>query len=101
MGGRSAATVMALTTLPSGDLVADGWFTAAGEQVSAYWARWSVPRGDLNGDGTIDMADVELFVAVLLGLDSDECHESASDLNLSGTVDGADIQPFVNLLLAP
>jgi probable HAF family extracellular repeat protein len=66
-------------------------------------ARISLPpvAGDIDGDGDADMDDVNVFVKVLLGLDTDLYHVAASDINLSGTADGRDIQPFVNLLLTP
>jgi len=56
-------------------------------------------RGDLNRAGFINMADISLFVAVLLGSDSDPYRVAAADVNSSNAADGADIQPFVNALL--
>ncbi len=97
-GGTDYAYVNALTVY-NGELIARGYFASAGGQVSAFIARWGLPRGDLNGDDAIDAADLELFVAVLLGLDPDECRATAADLDRSGTADGLDIQPFVNALL--
>jgi hypothetical protein len=57
--------------------------------------------GDMNGDGVVDLGDMDLFVAVLLGQDTDWCRISSADLDHSGSADGLDIQLFVNLLLAP
>jgi len=54
-------------------------------------------RGDLNGDETIDMADVEPFVAALLGTMMNAC----ADVKDDGAVNGEDIQAFVDLILAP
>ncbi len=59
------------------------------------------PTGDCNGDGQVQPGDVSCFVAVLLGLDGDPNHATASDINADGETNALDIQPFVNLLLSP
>lgn len=56
--------------------------------------------GDLNYDGTVGMDDADLFVLVLLGLDTDPYHMAAADMDGSGTHDGRDTQPFVGALLS-
>lgn len=63
-------------------------------------------RGDLNGDGIVDPADLPLFVEAILdpaGFDADNpaSRSRQADVDLSGSPDGLDIQPFVDLLLAP
>ena len=85
-----------------------------------------IDHGDLNGDTVVNGADVQLFVAVFLGIETDpdlidqaDYDESGSvnmadvppfvvallvgiphgDVNRDGRVDGTDIQPFVNVLL--
>jgi hypothetical protein len=55
--------------------------------------------GDLDADGDVDAADISVFVAVLLGLDTDPQHMTGADLDLSGVADGQDVEPFVNALL--
>lgn len=70
--------------------------TNAGGNGTQTWAL-SVLGGDLNGDGSLGLADTAGFVDVLLGLDP--AHESASDLNCDGRANGEDIQPFVDLIL--
>lgn len=55
--------------------------------------------GDLNNDGAVSLADLDSFVAVLLGVDADAYHMSAADVDGSGTADGKDIQLFVNTVL--
>lgn len=56
--------------------------------------------GDVNGDCQLDAGDVQFFVNVLLGVDSECAHVAVADMNGSGTADGADVQPFVNAMLA-
>lgn len=55
--------------------------------------------GDINGDGTVNTADLSILVAVLLGNDISPAHVAASDVNQDGTHDGRDIQSFVTILL--
>lgn len=55
--------------------------------------------GDLDGDGDVDSTDAAIFVAVLLGQDTEPTHVAKADLDLSGMVNGLDIQPFVDALL--
>src|SRR5205085_675105 len=66
--------------------------------VGCWTAGFGIP-GDINGDGLVNASDRDLFVRVLLGLDTDSGHLSASDLNGDGIADGRDIQPFVSLLI--
>lgn len=55
--------------------------------------------GDLDGNGDPDMSDVPLFVAVLLGEDTDPARCAAADANCDDENDGGDVQGFVELLL--
>lgn len=57
--------------------------------------------GDVNGDTLVNNADVQPFVQVLAGFDTDPNRVARSDLNCDGKADGRDIQPFVNMLLMP
>lgn len=56
-------------------------------------------KGDLDGDTLVTMADVPLFVDVLLGNDPDPDHLSRADINCDGAANGADVQAFVERLL--
>lgn len=55
--------------------------------------------GDIDGNGTIDAGDVDLFVRVLLQLETHPVHVQRCDLNGDLIADGRDIQPFVGLLM--
>jgi hypothetical protein len=61
---RQRLPVAALTA-HGDELVAGGYFTTAGGQVSTCWARWACLRfqGDLNGDGCVDQADLGILLA--------------------------------------
>lgn len=64
-------------------------------------------KGDSNGDGAIDFADIDCFVAALIsksdwmacsGLSGDR-YVALNDVNGDGTVDFGDIDPFVDCLI--
>ena len=52
--------------------------------------------GDLNGDGNVDNADMEVLVSVVMGGDKDKLADA--DLNHDGKVDVADIVTLVNMI---
>lgn len=60
----------------------------------AYVAGATCRKGDINGNGTVDINDVAPFVQILLG---NVTPQSAcpADCNGDGKIDGADIQQFV------
>ncbi len=57
-----------------------------------------VPAGDINEDCVVDGADVSIFVAVLLGQDTDPTHVANADLDGSGAPTGLDLQVFVGIV---
>jgi hypothetical protein len=61
-------TVRALAVY-NNELIAGGEFAIAGDNVSPYWARWGCPfaRGDLDGDGDVDLFDSAAFGECLTG----------------------------------
>ncbi len=57
------------------------------------------PRGDFNANSVVDLADVPVMVAILLGLDTDCAKLPIADVNADGTVDGRDLGPFVDAIV--
>ena len=57
-------------------------------------------QGDLNGDGGVNVLDVQLCVNVFLGVESDPTIVSRSDLNSDGAVNVLDVQIIANLVLS-
>ncbi|MEE8169604.1 MAG: metallophosphoesterase [Phycisphaerae bacterium] len=55
--------------------------------------------GDIDDDLDVDGDDTTLFIAVLLGTDTDPNHVTASDLDNSGQPDGDDVGLFVSALI--
>jgi uncharacterized protein (TIGR03790 family) len=74
---------------------------------SLYTQGWSlinvtrVIAGDVNLDGVVNSLDIEPFIAVLTGTDTDPLHIAAADVNQDGAVNSLDIEPFIELLLGP
>ena len=64
MGGGFYYPDVRTLTEYNGELIAGGYFSIAGENVSAYWARWGpdVPLGDLDGDCTVGVPDLLLLL---------------------------------------
>jgi hypothetical protein len=113
LGGLSYPFVYTLTVYPgapgqASELVAGGAFTLAGDQVSAYWARWrcALVVGDLNCDGVTDVGDINPFVQYLSNFTAWQatypgCPPQNGDINGDGTygyLSFGDINPFVLLL---
>ncbi len=62
--------------------------------------------GDINCDGSIDLADVEPFIVALLNPGEYEnkypdCNINNADINEDGSVDLTDVEPFIELLIGP
>ncbi len=58
-----------------------------------------VTKGDANGDGTVDVADVVAIVNKILGEPAEGFNEAAADVNGDGTIDVADVVATVNIIL--
>ncbi len=56
-------------------------------------------EGDLNGDGVVNVLDVQLSVNVFLGTESDPSIVARADINSDGSVNVLDLQLCVNLFL--
>ena len=57
-------------------------------------------EGDLNGDGGVNVLDVQLCVNVFLGVESNPLIVARSDVNQDGQVDVLDVQVIANLVLS-
>ena len=55
--------------------------------------------GDVNGDGKVDIADVNILINIVLGSDNATKYAGRADLNKDNKVDIADINIAINLLL--
>jgi hypothetical protein len=72
-------------------------------QASATPTPTSTPGGrvpeDLNGDGRVNVLDVQLCVNVFLGIQTDPAIVAAADVNRDGVVNVLDVQLIVNAFL--
>lgn len=62
-------------------------------------ADYSLKTGDVNGDGDVDIADVNAAINVILKLESDATIASRADVNGDGDVDIADVNAIINIIL--
>jgi CubicO group peptidase (beta-lactamase class C family) len=56
--------------------------------------------GDVNCDRSVDFSDIDVFVSVLVGVETSECARVAADADADRDVDFDDIEFFVELLVA-
>ena len=56
-------------------------------------------EGDLNGDGGVNVLDIQLCVNVFLGVENDPTIISRSDVNQDGQVDVLDVQAIAIIVL--
>ena len=54
---------------------------------------------DLNGDGVVDVADVNICINIILELNNDPEVKALADLNGDGVVDVADVNAIINIIL--
>ena len=67
--------------------------------VSVKYKQSEVP-GDLNGDGHVDISDVNICINVILEVNQDEAVKALADLNGDGNVDISDVNAIINIILA-
>jgi len=56
--------------------------------------------GDVNADGSIDIADVNCIVAILLNMSAPTAYDGRDDVNGDGSTDVADINAVLQIILA-
>ncbi len=71
--------------------------------ISAVFSEIAIcPKGDLNDDGSITLADIAPFVAVVLDpTTADELQACTADINDDGQIDGLDLQGLVTRVAIP
>lgn len=56
--------------------------------------------GDVNGDGKVDVADINCIINVILEVESPSIYNGHADVNGDGKVDVADINAVIDIILA-
>lgn len=57
------------------------------------------PRGDVNGDGEVTIADVNALLQIILGAEADDATMVRADVNEDGEIGLADINEVINIIL--
>ena len=60
----------------------------------------SLPRGDVNGDGKVDIADVNIIINIMLGRDNANRYDGRAYVTDDNVIDIADANTVINLMLA-
>ena len=55
--------------------------------------------GDVNADGSVDVADINCAINVILGIEPASKYEGRSDVNGDNDTDVADINLIINIIL--
>lgn len=56
--------------------------------------------GDVNGDGTVDIADINSLISIMLDQKSTDDFAGVADVNGDGTIDIADVNSIIAIMLA-
>ncbi len=59
----------------------------------------STRKGDINGDGEVNVADVTTLVDYILGKNPTNCYESACDINGDNEINVSDVTSLVDIIL--
>ena len=82
------------------DFDGDNHTTAYGPVISfVYCANAELEVGDVNGDGEINIADINAVVALLIGTSSQSCPLLLADVNADGEVNIADVNKIIDSIL--
>lgn len=65
-----------------------------------YTAHFSLMRGNVNGDGGVNIADVTSLIDYLLSGDASNIYTSVADCNLDNSVNIADVTALIDYLLS-
>lgn len=58
----------------------------------------SIIKGDVNGDGAVNVADISAIISVMSGVGADSVSVSAADVNGDGAVNVADISSVISIM---
>ena len=84
-------------TVPEGSV--DNYRRA--EQWRNFWYDTGWLKGDVNGDGEVNVADINAIVGIILGKPADDATMRRADVNGDGEINIADINMVVSIILSP
>ena len=100
-GGKSQSTTFTLKVSAGAQPSPIGKQTSTNFDASAGWVYTSQPsfkRGDVNGDGKIDVVDVVYLINYLFNDGPPPCPKEAGDANCDGSVNVIDVVYLINYL---
>lgn len=59
----------------------------------------SFPKGDVNGDGNVDVIDINILVSIILGADDPSKYGNRAHVNGNETIDVTDINAVISIIL--
>ena len=79
-----------------------GWGIYVGDQLTSDWVVFGTAiKGDVNGDGNVDVADIGVVIDVMAaGSGADPALVHVADVNGDGNVDVADIAAIIDIMAA-
>lgn len=101
-----AANIMANGLALDGEVDDSAWYddvllpSGDGQPGGDALLAFTIPAGDANCNEIVNLDDVAVFTAVLLGTDTNMCHVLRCDVNNDGNADGLDVAPFVSTLVS-
>ncbi|MBO4813454.1 MAG: dockerin type I repeat-containing protein, partial [Muribaculaceae bacterium] len=76
----------------AGNFVRNAWVTITGEEIEP-----ELLRGDVNGDGKVNVSDVTCLINMILGVLN--VNEVRADVNQDGKVNVSDVTFLINIIL--
>lgn len=73
----------------------------AAEQWKNFYFEPEWIRGDVNGDGAVNIADINALIGIILGRQADEQTMLRADVNGDGAINIADINAVIAIILNP
>ena len=84
-------------TVPKSSI--DEYWSAAQWQLFRYPSQWL--KGDVNGDGSVNISDINAVVNIIQGYHADAETMQRADVNGDGSVNISDLNEIINIILNP
>ena len=69
------------------------------EVYTNLWPKPTALRGDINGDNSVDVADINIIINIMLGLDSASNYIGDANVDGEGGIDVSDVNVLINIIL--
>lgn len=93
--------------LPGGPYYVEGFLTVFNDELELYPIKIEgstppppvYPKGDVNGDGEVNIADVNCLIDIILGKKNPEIYEGRADVNGDAEVNIGDVNAVIDIIL--